>query len=145
MSGRSYHDPKTQGIKHVDYIFTVVPTGVTAAIGEGDPNETFVTVQRGTSGIAGLTGVTGTYVITTNDPFPAIVGKFAGLTIAGQAAGTWTVEFGAHIQNPVTNFGATQYTFQIPFTVFSSGVATDVPGGDFVHIHLRFRNSITLP
>ncbi|HJZ02976.1 MAG TPA: hypothetical protein VJ305_19820 [Streptosporangiaceae bacterium] len=145
MSGRSYHDPQTQGIKHVDYIFTVVPTGVTAAIGEGDPNQSFVTIQRGTSGMAGLTGVTGTYVITTKDPFQAIVGEFAGLQITGQAAGSWTVEFGQAVQNPVTNFGATQYTFQIPFTVFSSGTATDVPGGDLIFIHLRFRNSITLP
>ena len=145
MSGRSYHDPQTQGVRHVDYIFTVVPTGVTAAIGEGDPNESFVTVQRGPSGMAGLTGVTGTYVVTTKDPFQAIVGEFAGLQIAGQAAGTWTVEFGVPVQTPTQNFGAVQYTFQIPFTVFSSGTATDMPGGNLIFLHLRFRNSTTLP
>lgn len=154
MSQRPYHKAWTQGVQHVDYPFTLnavgstgglAPTGPT--LGEGDPGNpltapntvgSYVKVVRGTSGMAGMTGVTGTYVVTTLDPFVAHVYSSLSFKILNQSSGSWTCAFGKPVHNA-------DNTFSIPFTIFNSGTATDLPGGDGMYVWLKFRNSTVQP
>lgn len=88
--------------------------------------------------MAGMTGVTGTYVVTTKDPYLAIYTKQAALSIIGEKAGTWTIEFGLAVQNA-------DNTWSIPLTLFNSGAATDLPSGNTIDLLFIFRNSTVLP
>ena len=158
MSSRQYHRNKgTQGVNHIEYDFSVLPQGGTTPplLGEGDPNSAFLQVQRGSSGITGMTGMTGTYVVTTNDPFFAVVSTLASLQIAGQAGG-WSVSFGVPFQNLNTNVGdfnanvntpanPVNNSWTIPFTVYDSTTATDLPLGSKICLSLTFRNGLNLP
>jgi hypothetical protein len=154
MSDNQYQVANTQGLFHVNYRFAIgypaAPTGALGpVVGEGDPNGEFIQVQRGTSGIAGGTGTTGTTLVTTTDPFAGVIAPVASIAIAGQAAGTWTIEFGTPFQNTVSGVvGPTSNpsnsgqlnTWSIPFTVFSAGVATDPPVGATIFCHFTYRN-----
>lgn len=155
MSERSYHAPQTQGIKHIDYNVTVLPNGATGpTLGEGDPNGnwtipagqtgatgpwrgSFMSVFKSASGVTGATGVTGTYLVQTNDPFAAVVNQLANIVLASPTA-SYTISFGPPIQQP-------DNSWIIWFTVYNGTVATDLPLGSQVSLHMTFRNSITKP
>lgn len=153
MSDNQYQQANTQGNFAIDYDFTInFPTGPTGALGPvlgvGDLSGQYMQVQRGASGIAGATGVTGTILVTTNDPFYGVYCALAQISISGQAAGTWTIEMGVPFQNaaavsyPTQNasFAGQINTWTIPFTVFSSGVATDPPQNSAIFCHFRYQN-----
>lgn len=144
MSERSYHNaPKTQGVRHVTYNVQVLPQGgmTPPLLGEGDPGESFMTVQRGASGIAGATGQTGTYVVRTKDPFIAMVTQLGNLGLSfgsgGPAAG-WSLKFGVPTQQ-------SDGTWAVWFQVYNSSTLEDLNLGDQVSLQMTFRNSITVP
>ena len=130
MADRSFHSAQTQGVRHVDIPFVIVPNGSgTPTVGEGDTKQSYVTVAR--------TG-TGTFTITTKNPYTAIVYKDCQVSLATPSPLT-LVCFGL----PTVAAGI----WTIPFTIFTSGSAADIAAvaGNQLEIWLRFRNTSVTP
>lgn len=141
----------TQGKVHVDFGLTVLPQGTGTPtgplLGEGDAAGAYFSIVRGASGVAGATGVTGCYILTTKNPFVALVEAQISFSFNSLQSGAWTAEFG-----PITKNA--NNTLQIPFTTYKSGTATDVPVADSagfagqvnkIFLTLRLRNSNATP
>ena len=133
MSERTYKVIETQGMRHVQYNFTLKGAGAAAmTFVEGDlPGKSTGTYCKIARTSAGL------YTITTLDPFLAVVSTDWAY-VPAVALSTYTISEIVPIHN-------SDNTFTHTFTTFVSTVATDVPTTDYVRIQLTYRNSTVLP
>jgi hypothetical protein len=130
--------------------------GTSVPVPTGQATGPYLNVQRGVVGITGasgaqnpvpygVTGTTGSYVITTKDPFVALVTKFISLSFAD---GTTGVDYKAQFYQ---EFQLADGTWVIPFQVFQNSAGTyalaDLPAGaaNRIALQLTFRNSNTKP
>ncbi len=131
MANRQFNKSmETQGVRHTYLPIKVLPNGTgTPTIGEGDPNQSYVTISR--------TGA-GAFTIKTNDPYVALVSWQATVSAASQA--NWTVSRGTATQNA-------DFTWSIPFTIYDAGTATDLAAasGNSVDLLLIMRNTNVVP
>ena len=124
MSGRTYRTPKTQGLEHVYYALMLKGNTVATnppVLVEGDPNSSFVTVARTSTGV---------YTITTVDGFPGCLGGIF------QMAGTTATVYESSV--PVTTTGnAWTFTLTVKTTA-----ALEMTAGMNMRCLLMFRNTI---
>ena len=90
-----------------------------------------------------MTGTTGSYFITTKDPFVAVVTKHLSLSFL-LPDGNYHAEFGQEFQQA-------DGTWVLPFSVWQNAAGTiskvDLPAdaANRISVSLTFRNSNTLP
>lgn len=134
MADRDFHDPKTQGIRHVYMSLMLLGQGTNKApiLGEGDAKATFFTqpVHTGASG-------SGTFTLTTKDPYVAVV-SFDILYVQGTAAASSTCFWGVPVQN-------SNNTWTFTASLFPSGSAGDLASTDQLACQFVFRNSSVVP
>ena len=103
MSDRQYHEPQTQGWRHVYMTLQIIGNGASApSLGEGDPKGTYFTVSRTT---------TGTYLLKTKNPFPGSVGVDANIMSATDT-NAWSVTPKLPVQNADHTWSFELVTFE---------------------------------
>lgn len=134
MADRQFHNtPNTQGARHVWMPIKVLPNGTgVPTIGEGDPNQSYLSITR--------TG-TGAFTLKTKDPYVALVNIFIGVRAVTQAP--WSASGALAVKNA-------DNTISIPFTIYNAGVAADLnagvaAGAGVIDITVVLRNSNVVP
>jgi hypothetical protein len=131
-------------------------SGTSVPVPTGQATGPYLNVQRGVVGITGasgaqnpvpygVTGTTGSYVITTKDPFVALVTKFIDLSWLLPGTGVdYKAVFGQEFQQA-------DGTWVIPFSVYQNTSGTyaqaDLPAdaANRISVQLCFRNSNAKP
>lgn len=136
MADRSFHHAQVQGIRHVEYNFSVLYAAGAPSFNEGDKVGALVgsyvsMVQTGA----------GVLTFTTVDKFPAVVRVTAGVGMAVPNGNSITV-CGKPTQNANGSWSFTVNTY-----VNAAGVhtATTPANGDLVNVCVVLRNSTSLP
>ena len=136
MADRAYHRMDVQGVRHVEYNFSVTYAAGAPAFTEGDKVGALVgsyvsLVQTGT----------GVLTITTVDKFIAIVGVAASIGMA-TPTGNVIVTHG----KPVLNANGTQsVTINTATNAAGTHTAATVANGDMLYVRLVLRNSQVTP
>lgn len=136
MADRSYHRTETQGIRHVDYAFSIKWVAGSPVFVEGDA----AGLIAGSYLTMVDTGV-GVVTITTNDAFAGVVSLTGGRQMA-TPTGNAMLTFGVPTQ--ATN-GKWSFTVNTWTNAAGTITAADPPAGDFVSVNLRLRNSSVKP
>jgi len=137
MSDRIYHETRTQGVKHVEYNFSITLASGAPQFVEGD----LTTKAIGSYLTLTDTG-TGVIGIATNDPFLAVVCCTVSRSLA-TPTGNGLVDASLWTQDATKKtWSATICTWT---NVAGTHSAADMVAGDLVNVHLVLRNGGTLP
>jgi len=139
MADRAFHSPETQGVRHVNYNFTVAASSTAAnpaTFVEGDK----FGVATGSYVISSKVA-TGKYRFKTTNPFKGSVQASAGLSFVTPTGNTYGVP-----KTPVQNADG---TWQVEVWVFTNSGGTftlaDLASGDQINVDWTLRNSSVVP
>ena len=136
MADRSFHRLETQGIRHVEYNFSLIYAAGAPQFVEGDKlgaiAGSYVTLVQTGAGVL---------TVTTNDKYLALVRVTAAVGMAAPNGNT-IVTYG----KPATNANGTiSVTINTAVNVAGTHTATTPANGDMIYVCLILRNSSVLP
>jgi len=139
MADRAFHDAQTQGVRHIDLVFSVAGATVTTnapTFVEGD--------TKGASAGSYITCTkvaTGKYRFTTKDPYLGAVSFSANMCMASPDSNSYP-----QMAKPSQNANGTwQFDVWVLHNAAGTFSLTDLTAGDQLHVQLRMRNSSSTP